>query len=306
MKIALFAPVEADLRDVNSAKDGFSRYFEQEAIKTFTCWRKNGGWLKDIPIYAVCPTAATISDETRTEFRKLNVTYIEAYEPTTISYQCGFWNIPLVGRWMENHINADVFIKIDLDMYLIRPLPYSLFDNLEKSIVGLHDHLANPHLNIVKEEYPAFKYFFNTGFTITTPESRFFARQMEYLMQMDYDFEALGVDGFKKKYGPTIVDNIEDFSDEAIEHRMMEEMCVSIMYQNGIPITPFENFYLETDDYELDNEIDYDLEQIYFIHEHIYQKIAKNKMINRVRYKKAFDNLPGYNFYYDYCVNNNH
>jgi hypothetical protein len=296
MKIILFAPIESDLKDINSTKDKFSRYFEKEAIKAFSCWRKNGGWLKDIPIYAICPTKATLSESTREKFRELNVTYIETYHPITDSFNCGFWNIPLVGKWVENNIQADYYIKIDLDMYLIRPLPKKLF-NGQKSIVGLHDHLAENHLKKISENYPAFKYFFNTGFTVTTPESKFFETQMNYLITIENDYQNLGVEGFKEKYGPTIVENTTREDSTSIEHRLMEEMCVSIMYKDGFPIEPIINYYLETNEYELNTSVNFDIEKIYFIHEHIDDNFSQNNLINQIKYKKIFKNLEGYDFF---------
>lgn len=296
MKIVLFAPVEADLKDINSTKDNFNRFFEKEAIKSFSCWRENGGWLKDIPIYAICSTKATLSEETRKKFRELNVTYVEAYQSITESYNCGFWNIPLVGKWMEENIQADAFIKIDLDMYLIRPLPENLFFNLEKSIVGLHDHLAEMHLASISEKYPAFKYFFNTGFTITTPKSNFFEQQLKYLIFMENEFEKLGVQGFKEKYGPNIVENTTREDKDAVEHRLMEEMCVSIMYHEGVPIEPMQNYYLETNEYELEKSVEFDLDKIYFIHEHIDDNLSQTNLINQIKYKKKL-NLKGYEYF---------
>ena len=304
MKIVLFAPVEANLKDINSTKDKFNRYFEKEAVKSFSCWRKNGGWLKDIPIYAICSTKATLSEETRKKFRDLNVNYIEAYQPITETYECGFWNIPLVGKWVEENIQADAFIKIDLDMYLINALPENLFSNLDKSIVGLHDSTAELHLSLISQEYPAFKYFFNTGFTITTPQSKFFDLQMKYLILMEEEFKNLGVEGFKHKYGPNIVENTTREDITGVEHRLMEEMCVSIMYNDGIPIQPIENYYLETNEYELDEKNNFDLNKVYFIHEHIDDNLSKVNLINQIKYKKKFGENEGYDFFMKQRNNN--
>ena len=37
------------------------RYYEDEAIDCIRSWRKNGGWLKDIPMYCICCTKNKIS-----------------------------------------------------------------------------------------------------------------------------------------------------------------------------------------------------------------------------------------------------
>lgn len=297
MRVVLFAPIEANQKDINTTKDGFNRYFEDEAIKAFACWRNNAGCLKDIPIYAICPTKATISEYTRARFRELNVTYIEAYQQATDEFTCGFWNIPLVGQWAEDHLQADILIKIDLDMYLIRPLPDAMFDNISSTIVGLHDHLAEAHLASISGEYPAFQLFFNTGFTVSTPASHFFRNQLSYLMELERQYSSLSADDFRKRYGLTVGINVDRDDPTAVEHRLFEELCVSLMYQDGIPITPIRNYYLETNEYELDGEVDFDLTKVYFIHEHIDSNLSQTNLVNQLKYRRKFGSLPGYDFF---------
>ena len=132
--IALFAPIEGSGKDINSRYQGVSRDYEREAIKCFKCWRRNGGWLSNIPIYAICPTRNTVSKETQDVFSELNVHYIEHYLAETDNYSCGYWSIPLVGTWAEENISEEVLIKIDLDMYLIHSLPENLFEKKKDAI----------------------------------------------------------------------------------------------------------------------------------------------------------------------------
>ena len=172
------------------------------------------------------------------------MTYIEAYDPLTEGFTSGFWNIPLVGKWAEENIDADVFIKIDLDMYLIRPLPREMFADLSCTLVGRHDRYAEAHLAAVSARYPMYEYFFNTGFTISEKKSRFFSKQLEYLTWLDETFVSLGSDEFQRMYGLTVRDNVNRDDPSATERRLFEEICVSFMYADGVPIYPLSNYYL--------------------------------------------------------------
>jgi hypothetical protein len=86
MTYALIGAIESEFNDTNvntGLCEACKRRLESEAIECFKNWRKNAGWLKDIPIYAVCPTNNVISEKTKEEFDKLNVTYIEDYQEVT-------------------------------------------------------------------------------------------------------------------------------------------------------------------------------------------------------------------------------
>jgi len=119
MKYALIAAIEGDRKNLNNDKNivQFERLYESEAIICFQNWRKNGGWLKDIPIYVLCPTHNTISKDTQDKLSTLNVTYIEEYHPIIETFTSGFLNIPYVGKLMEDRLDVDVIIKIDLNPF---------------------------------------------------------------------------------------------------------------------------------------------------------------------------------------------
>src|SRR5690554_1624770 len=121
------------------------RLYEDEALLCFESWRKKGGWHKDLPIYAFCPTSNTISADTKRELEKLNVVYVEEYRPETESFASGFWNVPLCCMLFEERLDLDVLIHTDLDMNLIRPLPEALvFSVLDKNdaICGQYDDVS--------------------------------------------------------------------------------------------------------------------------------------------------------------------
>lgn len=300
-KVALFAPIEADLNNINSKELSYTRYYEMEAIKCFSCWRENGGWLSEIPIFAICPTKNTISEQTKSAFKKLNVNYLEVYIEETESYECGFWNIPLVGKWAEENLSYEYLIKIDLDLYLIKELPHLLFEILEseKDIVGVHDIEAHSYLKTLNH----FKYatFYNTGLTITKRDRRFFEKQYLYLFKMLSEFNQ-DIDKFTEKYDLKVCKKIDDQSGiKSFEYQLLEELCVSVMVNElGVQIYGLENYCLETMEFELGKDNQFDLAKVYFIHEHLDNSDTKEKILTRIRYASLFGEKHGYRYFFEY------
>lgn len=299
--IALFAPIEADLENINSTQLGYRRLYEAEAIKCFSCWRKNGGTLADIQIYAICPSRNKISIKTQEELKKLNVTYVEIFISETDNYECGFWNIPLVGSWAEENLNYDFLIKIDLDLYLINQLPMELIKHVEKveDVVGVHDHLAHEYLSTLSHH--RYKDFYNTGITITRRSRGFFKQQYSYLFKMLKEFNDSS-ELFCQKYQLLVSKEIgprtgKDF----FEYNLLEELCVSVMVEEtGYRIHPLKNYCLETMDYELEGDVDFDKDKIFFIHEHIDGSERLHLQLNKIRYAKFFGNNHGYRYFFEY------
>ena len=298
--IALFAPIEADLKNINTENFNYVRYYEEEAIKCFRCWRKNGGWLANIPIYAICPTKNTISLKTKEKFKELNVTYIEKYFPETDNYDCGFWNIPLVGKWAEDFLEEKLLIKIDLDMYLIKELPKWLFDraiSMNQDIVGAHDSMAHEYL--AGKRMVEYEYLFNTGFTLTKSSNTFFKEHYWTLKKLIDDFHS-SEEGFRKKYHLTVSN--KDNADSGVnnfEYCLLEELAVTFMSKNeGREIYPFENYYLEAEENELESSVvKFDLNKIYFIHEHIDRDVKFKNAKVKIQYAKELGEHGGYRYF---------
>ena len=131
MNIALIAPIERNLECLNKQTGivHFPRFYEDEAIRCFSSWRKYGGWLKDIPIYTLCSTGNGISESTKTKLKELNVEYIEQYATETREYSSGFLTLPWCGLFFQQFhpIPEEITIRIDLDMILLKPLDEYLF-----------------------------------------------------------------------------------------------------------------------------------------------------------------------------------
>jgi len=207
MNVALVTHIEGN--SINAKNFNLKYDYEKEAILAFKSWRKNGGYLKDIPIYAICLTKNTISKETQEELKKLNVTYIEDYQSETDNFKNGFEIIPFLGKYISKKIKSYEFIiHIDLDMYLFKELDNSLFDYNKITIGGhtknFHFYLENNFQNIKNIKHP----FMNTGFMIIPQQFRenffndfynkfkeleklFFEKKIykEYNLKVDYEID---------------------------------------------------------------------------------------------------------------------
>lgn len=264
-KIILFAPIERNLNDINTLKQGYERYYELEAIKCFKCWRRNAGWLSDIKIYAICPTANGISEDTKKAFKELNVEYIEHYIVETDSYLNGYWNIPLVGKWVEDNLDYNIAIKIDLDMYAIREIPRSFFKIDGLPLVGRYDEKSAKH-QTNKLDFPE-KYGrpFDTGLVISQKESKFYSKFYEILKKLTAEYE----DGYfanKDKYGFSV-------GPDSLDYGVIEEFAISLLntenptFIRAISKYNLGEFYVDVDDYS-----DEELDNILFFHEHLPNK----------------------------------
>ena len=118
------------------------RLYEQEAIRCFSCWRLNGGWLKDISIYALNPKNAKMTKNTLNKFKQLNVTYIEDYNANIANSKLFFVDKLYSQQYFEksNKIREKYLIYIDLDVFLIKPLPYIFFQAAEQGKILLTKH----------------------------------------------------------------------------------------------------------------------------------------------------------------------
>lgn len=254
-RIALIAPIEANKDNLNwqTKTSPFVRLYEDEAIKCFSSWRKNGGWLKDIHIYALCSTKNTISSTTKSKLKELDVEYIERYDEKSQSYSSGFLNLPYCGKFFETDygIDEDVFVRIDLDMSLVKPLPKSLFENNDSTtIIGQYD------INSMKDQrtsYPGILPF-DTGFMISNKKTKFYSKWYE-LCFSDVVLKSVEWTNIQKVLG--------DY--------YLEEFVVDYMNYNHImPITPIQKYQFGEGYASVDSFSDDEIDDIYFCHEHMY------------------------------------
>lgn len=254
-RIALIAPIEANKDNLNwqTKTSPFIHLYEDEAIKCFSAWRRNGGWLKDINIYVLCSTKNKVSSSTQSKLKSLGVQYIESYDSMSQSYSSGFLNLPYCGKFFEDYVgmNEDVLIRIDLDMALLKPLPCQLFSNVSNAtLIGQYD------VNSLKDQrtsYPGILPF-DTGFMISNKNSGFYHKWYE----MCFSDEVLNSSEWK-----SIRQVLGDY--------YLEEFAVDYMnYNNIMPIMPIQKYQFGEGYSSIDNFSDDEIEHVYFCHEHMY------------------------------------
>lgn len=286
--VALITAIEGDLLDINTRKQGYYRQYEQEAIKCFTEWRKNGGGLRDIPIYTIALTNHPASRTTQRILEDLGVTYIEDYHPETENYQNGYWNIPLAGKYFEERLSVDTLIKIDLDMYLIKPMERFLF-SLEHRIplVGRYDDDSAKH-DTNKLIFPArYGRPWDTGLIISHRESGFYAAFYDKLKQLTAEYEA-GI--FEDKYGLRVKRQDDDIG---VDYGAIEEFAISVMHTDDkVPLREITKYNLGEFYVPIDSYTDDEVPGIYFFHEHIpCSELGYDKTRTRINYKKRMTQI---------------
>jgi hypothetical protein len=268
MKYALIAAIEGNYRNLNNDKNivKFDRLYESEAVLCFSNWRQNGGWLKDIPIYVLCPTHNVISLDTQEKLKELGVIYIEEFHKITETFTSGFLNIPFVGKLFEDSLDVDVLIKIDLDMNLIQPLPTELV-NCGEVVCGQYDNFSTRLQRTLEEGWSN---PFDTGFMITRKDSGFYNAWWKevsaILSNPESDIEWLKVREQTGEY------YLEEYVVDKLFHSNSNILRPVQRYQLGEWYTPVSEFS------------DEELKRVYFWHEHLIIDPAYDKIRQKVEY----------------------
>ena len=279
-KICLITTIE-NKNNTNQRNGSFTqiRDYEKEAIKCFTHWRKNAGWLKDIPIYTHCPTHNTITENTKKELKKLNVIYLEKYLPETENYKNGFINVYATGMYLEKILTEDIFIHIDLDMNIIKELPKKLF--IDELSCGIYSKSS-------LEYQRSGELIFDTGFIISTRKNNFYTNFFK-------DILIFISNGYDKTYREIQKTRNMPLSDYDVEEYFLDKL----VHEKLLVVNPIKNYQLGEGYPSVLEYTDKELENIYFWHEHliidknstwakekIKQKIIFLKRIKKMKEKK--------------------
>jgi hypothetical protein len=265
LKIALITVIESDNVNIDSENTSLKRLFEKEAIRCFTYWRKNGGFLSNIDIYTICITKNKISNFTKEKLKNLNVTYIESYHPETENFDCGFYNKPLGCKYFEENLDHDFLIHTDLDMYLMRePLiqwknSCMIYD--KKQIIKERIHLDSSIVDT-----------YNTCFMVTKREDKIFDKWWNKLKIIDLHYKKE-----KEHY---------DSNYKNLDYRKLEELSFDILSKEisiyNIPNSIFGETYTKLS--EMNSE---ELKNMYFHHFHIYEYYKQYNWIEDIKEWKA-------------------
>lgn len=181
--VALVGVIEGNFNNINISP-GPLRLLEQEAIKCFRSWRKNGGALANIDIYCVCITNNTPSQHCVDVMSGYDVTYVHEHLPESDKFKNGWWNKPLACSFMESNLHHDIIIHIDLDMYLLREIQVDV--NRNTCLVyderdTLQERQSNPSSRL-HDHRP-----FNTCYITAKREDRLFTEWYNCLKLLEQD-----------------------------------------------------------------------------------------------------------------------
>lgn len=269
MTYALISSIEGNIHNLNQQKGivKFDRMYEDEAVMCFRNWRRNAGWLKDIPIYTMCPTRNTISRETQHKLSELGVTYIEEFHPITDTFTSGFINIPYTGMIFEGMLSEDVLIKIDLDMNIIRPLPQELVDSSVVVCGQYDDYCSKLQRHTNGQTNP-----FDTGFMISRRESGVYKTWFDGIV----DIMSNGV-----------VDRHWESVREKTGEYYLEEYVMDKMYNEGVvELYPIQKYQIGEWYTPVSVLSDEELSGVYFWHEHILHDPRYDKVREKIEYFK--------------------
>lgn len=269
--IILFTVIEGDRNNINNNNNVINtpRMYEQEAIKCFTEWRKNAGWLKDIKIICYCPTNNKPSKETITSLEELNVDYIETYLQESEKMEFGFFLVPLVGNLIEDAYPNSTLIHIDLDMNIIKPIPKEYFDG--STYIGQYDDNSA----LTQRQSNGWSNPLDTGFTISHTNSKFYK---------------VFWDEFKELYFTKNYEHEQDWLNQNSPNGVcfLEEYVADKLFNKQIIDIKTIQFYQVGEGYAKVNELtDEQLDSVLFWHEHLF--IDKESSYNVDRFKQKIE-----------------
>lgn len=274
MSYALITMIESNENCINSQRGitfSHKRLYEDEAVLCFKSWRENAGWLKDIPIYTYCPSRNVVSEKTKEEMKRYNVTYIENFLPETDGFFSGFWNVPLCGKIFEETLTEDVFIHIDLDMKLIKPLSQDLVDSVLTNdfvICGQYDDESSKSQRKIGNDW---KNPLDTGFIISNRKTGFYKFFYESLSEIT---KTKGDARWKEKC-----------SDWPLY--FLEEYVIDKAYnEQNYPIRPIQKYQVGEGYAKISTYTDEELRNVYFWHEHILHGEDYDKIREKIEFFK--------------------
>lgn len=235
-------------------------------------WRQHGGWLKDIPIYVFNVNRCKPKRKIIQALESFGCQYIEKYVEDTKKFEYGFLNEPLCGKLAEETLDEDIFIKIDLDMQLLKPLDRKLFDLGDFTVVGQYSD------EDAKDQRHGFDGFipFDTNFMISSRKSNFY----HYYYETCFDTAVLSSDEYKQVMKTDGINN----------NYYQEEFAIDYMYKKQIcKIKPVINYNFGEGYRDIDDMTDDEARSVCFLHGHIYEDknefdevFYKNKYIKRM------------------------
>jgi hypothetical protein len=268
LEYALIVVIEGNSNSINSKT--CPRLLEDEAIKCFKHWRKNGGIYSNIDIYCICVSGNSPQQTTIDEMKKYNVNYIEHYMPETKGFKNGWWCKPLGCAVLEKMLPHRYLIHIDLDMYLYREINF----RLDHNACLVYDELDSATERKFTSEFKNNFKPFNTCFMVVDRMYSIFKKWYDELIKLENSY--VNNTDYYKKY----------FTD--IEYCKLEEGAFDIISLNlDLNITPIVDImYGETYTHIKNMST---TKNVCFHHYHLYDKYNLNNY-NFIKDKLLFYN----------------
>jgi hypothetical protein len=251
--IALILPIDSDKR-VRFGNRTHLRYFEEELVRNVRSWRKNGGWLKDLQIYALLSNGENVKDQTFRDLKCLGVNIVVLTGEEIVKHVLGFLNEPFCGKYFESicPIKEEITIKTDLDMQLLKPLPEKWIDIARENIViGQYDEES------VKGQRQRFNgdLPFDTNLIITHRKHGFYSSYYD----MCFSDEILSNPEYKKIQ--------EEYGDYYLEEFVVDYLHAT-KFKNVFPLRHYQygEGYPSITEYSREQ-----VKDVCFLHEHIYK-----------------------------------
>ncbi len=271
-----FAPIEKNLNDINTLKQDYKRYYETEAIQ---CFKNIQQFMPDAKIVCMQVTFDKISQETIDELDSMRVKFIFNPQQETKTYDNGYWNIPLVGKLIEELYPKEKLIKIDLDMFMLKAIPKELLK--EDLLIGRYDDISKKH-NLNAFNFPEhYGNPFDTGFIISNSSDYFYYEFYETLFNLTAFYKShpkMFYDTYKIRLYP-------DFED-GMDFGVLEEFAISVL-QFKMEIKSVYNYNIGEFYKELKHYTDDEIPNILFSHFHFVEnKIPIDYVRTKIEYHK--------------------
>jgi hypothetical protein len=150
------------------------RNLEQELKNCIGHWKLSADYLKHIKFYVISPNKKTRPSEETIDWinSQRNCKYVELDIPQK-TLPAGWFNVPLVGKWCDENLKEDYILHMDLDMFLLRDIPYDVLrlDNADAKVATYSEEFPDDI-----DEIDGIKKQFVTCFTIAKRESKFYTK----------------------------------------------------------------------------------------------------------------------------------
>ena len=241
--IAIVSCIDTNKSIIDENGDLIKAFYELEAVRLAKSLRENGGWMKDINVYFICPRGDIISNGTIQKLRQLGCTYIPIAGDNAYLARYMFYDQFLVQQLSEklDAIKESILVQLDLDMEILKPFPEDWFQKArcQKTSLAYHDHpeghaFSKSFLHRLENVQKLGGKCFNSYIQIWDKRIKFFQRVEEISKS----------EAYKKFYAENIKSNQTDYYfEEAVYDYIYAFKQIPEDQLNLLKISQIENTY---------------------------------------------------------------